>query len=61
VHAVFRDGEKYFVYPVVVGEPDGRRDVVIGRSSIQYVEILKGLTPGMRVLLTPPDVSLPKP
>lgn len=61
VHAVFRDGDKYFVYPVVVGEPDGRREVVIGRSSIQYVEILKGLTPGMRVLLTPPDVSLPKP
>jgi RND family efflux transporter MFP subunit len=61
VHAVFRDGEKFYVYPVSGGAADGRREVVIGRSSIQYVEIVKGLTPGMRIYLNPPEAPASKP
>jgi RND family efflux transporter MFP subunit len=60
VHAVFRDGEKFFVYPFGAAAADGRLEVTIGRSSIQYVEIVKGLTPDVRVYLNPPEAPAPK-
>lgn len=54
VHTVFRDGKKFYVYPV--GARDGGRvEVRIGRASVQYVEILEGVKPGAKVYLNPPE------
>lgn len=61
VHAVFRDGDKFVVYLAGASGTGGRRDVTIGRSSVQFVEILKGVEPGMRVALNPPDLPATKP
>ncbi len=59
VHAVFRDGEKYYVYPV--GARDGgRAEVQTGRASVQYVEILDGVKPGAKVYLNPPEKTAEK-
>ncbi len=53
VNAVFRDGEKFFVYPAAAGHGT-RMEIRIGRSSVQFVEILDALKPGTRVYLNPP-------
>jgi HlyD family secretion protein len=58
VHAVFRDGDKFFVYPVA---GDERQTVTIGRSSVQFVEILSGLQAGQQVYLNPPEPRAAKP
>jgi HlyD family secretion protein len=61
VQAVFRDGDKFFVYPAHF-LPGKRQEVKIGRASVQYVEILEGIKPGDKVLLNPPEKpSTPSP
>ena len=54
VQAVFRDGDRFFVYPphLLSGK---RLEVKVGRSSIRHVEILGGLHAGEKVLLNPPE------
>ena len=60
VHTVFRDGDKFYVYPV--GARDGgRTEVKTGRASVQFVEIVDGLKPGNRVYLNPPEKAPEKP
>ena len=54
LQAVFRDGDKFFVY-TAGGLLGKRQEVKIGRASIQFVEILEGLSPGEKVLLNPPE------
>jgi HlyD family secretion protein len=53
VNAVFRDADKFYVYPAASARST-RSEVKIGRSSVQYVEILDSLKPGMKVYLNPP-------
>jgi HlyD family secretion protein len=59
VHAVFRESEKFFVYPTSGSEGE-RQPVTIGRSSVQFVEILSGLKAGQQVYLNPPEPRAPK-
>lgn len=56
VPAVFREGDRYVVYPVKGG---GKKkvEVAIGRASIADVEILSGVEPGLKVLLIPPEMA----
>ena len=61
VQAVFRDGDKFFVYPAS-GLQGKRQEVKIGKASVQFVEILDGLKAGEKVLLNPPEKpSTPSP
>jgi HlyD family secretion protein len=53
VNAVFRDGEKFHIYEAAAGH-GVRTEIKIGRSSVQFVELLTGLKPGTRVYLNPP-------
>lgn len=59
VHTVFKDGDKFYVYPANARD-GGRVEVRIGRSSVQYVEILEGVKPGTRVFLNPPEKAADK-
>ena len=59
VHAVFRDSGKFYVYPAS-GTTGERDEVTVGRSSVQYVEILSGLKAGAKVYLNPPEPPAPK-
>jgi len=54
VQAVFREGERFYVYPagLVHGE---KQEIKLGRASVEYVEILDGVKPGMKVLLNPKE------
>jgi multidrug efflux pump subunit AcrA (membrane-fusion protein) len=59
VQAVFRDGDRYVVYPADrAGAP---LDVKLGRASTAFVEIPNDLVPGTRVLLNPPAKPRGKP
>ena len=60
VHTVYRDGEKFYVYPVE-SRDGGRTEVKVGRASVQYVEILEGAKPGAKVYLNPPEKTASKP
>lgn len=54
IHAVFKDGDRLFVYPASLTSGK-RQEVKIGKASVQYVEILDGIKPGEQVLLNPPE------
>lgn len=56
IAAVFRDGDRYFVYPAR-GRKGKQIDVKIGKSSVEFVEILGGVEPGMKVYLAAPEIS----
>jgi HlyD family secretion protein len=54
VQSVFRDEDKFFVYPE--NQSFGKRiEVKIGKASIQFIEILEGVKPGEKILLNPPE------
>lgn len=54
VNAVFREGDAFYVYPATLGSHGARTEVKIGRSSVQFVEILDSLKAGTKVYLNPP-------
>lgn len=56
IPAVFREGDRYLVYPVKGGGKTGV-EVKLGKSSVQDVEILNGVAPGQHVFLTRPDMA----
>lgn len=53
VQAVFREGEELVVYVAGLAR-QVRTPVKVGRSSMTHVEVLEGLAPGDRVLLSQP-------
>jgi len=59
--ALERSGDRHFVWSV---NPEGPKalEVEVGRNSLTHIEVLSGLTEGMRVHLVPPDgARLPAP
>ena len=56
IQAVFRDGDKFYVYPVS-GPKRARSEVRVGKSSVTQVQILDGVTEGEALYLSKPEAA----
>lgn len=56
IPAVFREGDRYVVYPVKGGGKTGV-EIKLGKASVQDTEILSGIVPGRQVFLTRPGAA----
>ena len=56
IQAGFRDGDKFYVYPVS-GPKRARSEVRVGKSSVTQVQILDGVTEGEALYLSKPEAA----